>query len=292
MVPQVQAIRTVIRFSSLVADIVLHHVEKRKGSRNALAATTLCLALFSSPNAAGAADSSVIDSAKVSRLISSRLADEGLEGAPSLAADRMFPACSTPLLIEPMFGGWNTVTVRCAGASKWRFAIRTNLKNRPAPVPVRDFRPNQHAKGPIETTVAVGQQSSQIVDEVEVVALARSVSRNDMIAREDLIMVPVSARNAFGAFFDPADVAGRRLKMGLSAHKPVMARHLYPDYLVEEGNEVLITSSSGGISINMVGYALENGQISEWIGVKNASSGKTIRAKITGEKKVKVIAKN
>ena len=256
-----------------------------------MAATTLCLALFSSPNAAGAADSSVIDSAKVSRLISSRLADEGLEGAPSLVADRMFPPCSKPLLIEPMFGGWNTVTVRCAGASKWRFAIRTNLKNRPAPVPVRDFRPNQRAKGPIETTVAVGRQSSQIVDEVEVVALARSVSRNDMIARQDLIMVPVSARNALGAFFDPADVAGRRLKMGLSAHKPLMARHLYPDYLVEEGNEVLITSSSGGISIDMVGIALEHGQISDWIGVENASSGKTIRAKIIGEKKVTVIAK-
>ena len=257
-----------------------------------MAATTLCLALFSSPNAAGAADSSVIDSAKVSRLISSRLADEGLEGAPSLAADRMFPPCSKPLFIESMFGSWNTVMVRCDGESKWRFAIRTNLKNRPAPVPVRDFRPNQRAKGPIETTMAIGQQSSQIVDQVEVVALARSVSRNDMIARQDLIMVPVSARNAFGAFFDPADVAGRRLKTGLNAHKPLMARHLYPDYLVEEGNEVLITSSSGGVSINMVGYALENGQINEWIGVKNASSGKSIRAKITGEKKVKVIAKN
>ena len=106
-----------------------------------------------------------------------------------------------------------------------------------------------------------------------------------MIAREDLIMVPVSARNAFGAFFDPADVAGRRLKMGLSAHKPLMARHLYPDYLVEEGNEVLITSSSGGISINMVGYALENGQISEWIGVENASSGKDYPCKDHRRKK-------
>ena len=54
---------------------------------------------------------------------------------------------------------------------------------------------------------------------------------------------------------------------------------------------MVITSSSGGVSINMVGYALENGQISDWIGVENASSGKTIRAKIIGEKKVTVIAK-
>ena len=38
------------------------------------------------------------------------------------------------------------------------------------------------------------------MDEVEVVALARSVSRNDMIAREDLIMVPVSAATPLARF--------------------------------------------------------------------------------------------
>jgi flagella basal body P-ring formation protein FlgA len=41
----------------------------------------------------------------------------------------------------------------------------------------------------------------------------------------------------------------------------------------------------------MIGYALENGQIGEWVGVENAGSRKTIRAKIIGEKKVRVIAK-
>ena len=70
-----------------------------------------------------------------------------------------------------------------------------------------------------------------------------------------------------------------------------MARHLYPDYLVEKGSEVLISSYAGGISVDMIGYSLENGQLGEWIGIENASSGKTIRAKITGEKKVMVIAK-
>ena len=60
---------------------------------------------------------------------------------------------------------------------------------------------------------------------------------------------------------------------------------------MEEGNEVLISSYAGGISVDMVGYALENGQIGEWIGVENANSGKMVRGKITGEKKVSVITK-
>ena len=41
----------------------------------------------------------------------------------------------------------------------------------------------------------------------------------------------------------------------------------------------------------MLGFALENGQFGDWINVENASSGKTIRAKIIGEKKVAVMAK-
>ncbi|MEC8121399.1 MAG: flagellar basal body P-ring formation chaperone FlgA [Pseudomonadota bacterium] len=117
------------------------------------------------------------------------------------------------------------------------------------------------------------------------------MSRDDMIGAGDLVMVAVSERNTMGAFFDPADVIGRRMKIGLGVNQPLMARHLHPDYLVEEGSEILISTSAGGISVDMVGYALENGQIGEWIGVENASSGKTIRGKITGEKKVSVIAK-
>ena len=174
--------------------------------------------------------------------------------------------------------------------------IRTNLTSRPALVPIRDFKPGLGVNGPangqaIELAVARSEMATAVVDEIEVVALARSVSRNDMIAVDDLLMVAISERNALGAFFDPADVIGRRLKIGVGVNQPVMARHLHPDYLVEEGNEVLISSYAGGISVDMVGYALDNGQFGEWIGVENASSGKMVHAKITGEKKVTVVTK-
>ena len=94
---------------------------------------------------------------------------------------------------------------------------------------------------------------ASVTDEIDVVALSRSMSRNDMIGADDLVMVAVSERNAMGAFFDPADVIGRRVKIGVGMNQPIMARHLHPDYLVEEGNEVLISSSAGGISVDMVG---------------------------------------
>ena len=258
-----------------------------------LFAAVMFTALFG--GAAGASTTELYGS-DISRLIVDKLASQGLNAAPSIKADRLFPPCDSKLEIEPMFGGWTTVAVRCATGSGWRFMIRTNLTSRPALVPIRDFKPGLGVNGPangqaIELAVARSEMATAVVDEIEVVALARSVSRNDMIAADDLLMVAISERNALGAFFDPADVIGRRVKIGVGVNQPLMARHLHPDYLVEEGDEVLISSYAGGISVDMVGYALDNGQFGEWIGVENASSGKMVHAKITGEKKVTVITK-
>ena len=253
--------------------------------------------MFAAPVASAAsALTTELDGADISRLIVHKLASQGLNAAPSIKPDRLFPPCNSKPEIEPMFGGWTTVAVRCATGSGWRFMIRTNLTSRPTLVPIRDFKPglgvNGRATGQaIELAVARPEMATAVVDEIEVVALARSVSRNEMIAADDILMVAISERNVLGAFFDPADVIGRRVKIGVGVNQPLMARHLHPDYLVEEGSEVLISSYAGGVSVDMVGYALENGQFGEWIGVENASSGKMVRAKIMGEKKVTVITK-
>jgi flagella basal body P-ring formation protein FlgA len=258
----------------------------------------LCAAVMFAASDTGTAVASTakLDGVDVSRLIVQKLAGQGLEGAPVIKPDRLFPACETKPKIEPMFGSWNTVSVRCESGSGWRFMVRTKLTSRVVPVPIRDFKPGVAKIGlvknlAIEQAMARGNAAAAIADEIEVVGLARSVSRNDMIAAADLVMVAVSERNLLGAFFDPSDVIGRRAKIGVGVNQPLMAHHLYPDYLVEEGNEVVISSYAGGISVDMVGYAVENGQIGEWIGVENASSGKMVRGKITGEKKVSVITK-
>ena len=287
-----------MKFSSLVGElmVVTRHITSRICS--GITAIGLSAAMIFAAPVAGSAGAltTELDGADISRLIVDKLASQGLNAAPSIKADRLFPPCDSKLEIEPMFGGWTTVAVRCATGSGWRFMIRTNLTSRPALVPIRDFKPGLGVNGPakgqaIELAVARSEMATAVVDEIEVVALARSVSRNDMIAADDLLMVAISERNALGAFFDPADVIGRRVKIGVGVNQPLMARHLHPDYLVEEGNEVLISSYAGGISVDMVGYALDNGQFGEWIGVENASSGKRVHAKITGEKKVTVITK-
>ena len=244
---------------------------------------------------AGTAKASASDGAQVltgaaaADMIRMTLAEQDLDGDPAIDKERVFPDCAGSVTITPMFGGWNTVRLKCDADKSWQFAIRTNLTTRAAPVPIREFRPNRKPDSPLQRMSARSSVAAR--DEIDVVALVRSVSKGDVITAEDVITVPVPARNVSGAFFDVRNVVGRRMKSSLSARRPIQARHLLPDFMVEEGGEVVIFGSAGGISVDMLGFARENGQIGDWIKVENASSGKTIRAKVIGEKKVAVIAK-
>ena len=235
--------------------------------------------------------------AEVAQLITDRLAEVYLEGKPALAPTRQFPTCGGEVTVAPLFGGWNTVSVRCDVDGGWRFAVRTNLTTTPAPVPIAEFTPRHQTDGPI-SSLTRGRVSSQsateagIADEYDVVMLTRSMARGDVIRPDDVTLLPVPARNVSGVFYAAADVIGRRMKTSLSARRPLQTRHLMPSFMIEEESEVLISSGAGGISVDMVGYALENGQFGDWIKVQNASSGKTVMAKVIDEKKVVVIAKN
>ena len=249
------------------------------------------LAIASATTAAFAAGG--LDGKAVKKMIQEQLAQVYLEGDPTISPTRRFPACDGAVSIDPLFGGWNTVAVRCDVDGGWRFAIRTNLSTTPAPVPVTEFGRQRRANGPI-SALSHGAKDAVAgsADQIDVVALKRSLSRGDVILPSDVVLVPVPARNVSGAFFAPEDVVGRRMKSSLSAHRPLQSRHLRQSFMIEEETEVLIVSRAGGISVDMVGYALENGQFGDWIKVQNVGSGKTIMAKVVDEKKVAVVAKN
>ena len=97
----------------------------RQHQTGRLAGITIA-AMLSVAATAGVAGAKTLDGAAASQMIVDRLAREGLDGTPAIKAGREFPACDGALSVEPMFGSWNTVSLACDGASKWRFAIRTN----------------------------------------------------------------------------------------------------------------------------------------------------------------------
>ena len=136
--------------------------------------------------------------------------------------------------------------------------------------------------------VAKAVKRQKQVEMMNILALGRSMSRGDVIMPRDIITMAVPVNAASGVFFDPEDIIGRKLKTSVTARKPIQARHLKPKWLVEEDDEVVIQNLTGGISVNMLGIALENGQYDEWIKVRNVSSGIVIDGQIKNKKIISV----
>ena len=281
-----------IRFISLAARL-----------RLGLFAVLLCLAGIKQ---ASASAPTPIVGADINKLVAETMLAKGLKGAPRLSKSRKFLACKNGMSVEPMFGTWKTVKVSCNDEGSWTVMVRTNLKTKvkttkkvrkakkakamPKKSTVGSGKTKVKAKETVKASAKVVKRQKQI-ETMSIIALGRSMSRGDVIMPRDIITITVPVNAASGIFFNPEDVVGRKLKSSVTAKKPIQARHLKPKWLVEEDDEVVIQNQAGGISVNMVGLALENGQYGEWIKVQNVSSGIVIVSRIKNKKIISTNAK-
>ena len=281
-----------IRFISLAARL-----------RLGLFAVLLCLAGIKQ---ASASAPTPIVGADINKLVAETMLAKGLKGAPRLSKSRKFLACKNGMSVEPMFGTWKTVKVSCNDEGSWTVMVRTNLKTKvkttkkvkkakkakamPKKSTVGSGKTKVKAKKTVKVSAKVVKRQKQI-ETMSIIALGRSMSRGDVIMPRDIITITVPVNAASGIFFNPEDVVGRKLKSSVTAKKPIQARHLKPKWLVKEDDEVVIQNQAGGISVNMVGLALENGQYGEWIKVQNVSSGIVIVGRIKNKKIISTNAK-
>jgi len=251
-----------------------------------LALTGVIVACLAVPLDAGAGTGPVITGDQLNKLVVDRLEREGLKAAPKISATRAFLDCQGKLEVKPLFGGWKTVQVICPDPGGWKLAVRTNIeapKFQPKKRPKAKAVPIRAAKAGADAAVGTNLGAKK-TEMMTVMALGRSLSRGEVIMPQDIIALAVPKHGYSGVFHKPEDLVGRKLKTRLSARKPVQARHLQTKWLVEAEDEVTIQNRAGGISVDMVGMALENGQFGEWIKVRNLSSGIIITGQIKSEK--------
>jgi flagellar basal body P-ring formation protein FlgA len=216
------------------------------------------------PAAADPADG--LDGAEVAELVRAAMTAAGAPGSGvAVSASRPFPACGTVPTVAPRVAGdWRTVTLTCA-APAWQRSVRTGAAA-PAGLPAR----------------------AQATDDgPRVLVLAESLSAGTVIAARHLTSRPI-ARAQAGALTDPAQAVGRRLRAHLPEGRALLARHLDHDWAVAAGAPVAISAGLRGIDVSTPGTALEPGRIGDLIEVRNARSGRTIRAIVAGANLVTV----
>ncbi|KAB0564198.1 flagellar basal body P-ring formation chaperone FlgA [Pseudomonas sp. R11F] len=147
-----------------------------------------------------------------------------------------------------------TVKVRCEGASPWTVFV---------PAQVKLFR--------------------------DVVVVTRPLKRTGIIGFEDVALRERDISQINQGYLTSVDQAiGQKLTRPMVTDQVITLVHLEQAEVIRKGDQVVISASSGALTVKMPGEALSNGGMSEQIRVKNLNSNRVIKAQVTAPGQVEV----
>lgn len=123
----------------------------------------------------------------------------------------------------------------------------------------------------------------------DAVVAARPIARGERLAGNMLTTQPVLLNERRKQTVDePQRVVGMEARRPISAGVPVTADLLTAPPAVSRGDHVIIRARSGRFSVASRGQALAEAAVGEQVLVKNLSSSKTLRARVTAPGRVEV----
>ena len=203
-------------------------------------------------------------------IVKNYLQTRGVDSHPAIDIKKKFSNCKNSLEIFPMFNSWSTVEILCPEPENgWKIMVRTRAQ----PYHPENYKSTDHIK------------------DSKAIVVTKSLTKGHVIAEQDLEVTSVKRSVGTDIFKKKKNLIGRILRNNISAGFPIRARHLEPNWVIANGDEVDIVQSGSMITVTVRGMALQNGQKGERIKVKNLSSEKDLVAWVINEKKVTTNAK-
>jgi flagella basal body P-ring formation protein FlgA len=175
-----------------------------------------------------------------------------------LDARLRMPFCQQPLQAslesssQPI--GRLSVRVGCAGAAPWSVFV---------PAQVRLYR--------------------------DVVVAARPLARNSLVGAGDIHLQERDVGTLNQGYLSELEQAlAYKLTRPLTADQVLTPNHLEKAAVIGKGDQVVITARSNGLSVRMPGEALSDGAPGEQIRVRNLSSKRIVKARVSGPGQVEV----
>ena len=213
-----------------------------------------------------ATQANAITGNEIKALIINYLDNKNINSKPIIKENRVFKKCGHELNIRPLFNNFKTVIVSCNKPLKWQITIRTNANS----------TPKIHSKKKI----------NKISNSIKLITLRNNLKKGEVIQKHDL-KFDYKTNSVGNGFFESFDkLVGRKINQNLSKGQVIKIRHLEENFMVSEGQTIIIFSDLNGINVRMQGNALENGHFNELIKVKNISSGKIVQGRVINEKKI------
>ena len=177
------------------------------------------------------------------------------------------PYCKENLIISKKFNSFKTLEVNCPQKNSWSYNIRINIKN----LKLAKIKKNKANK-----------KSTNLVK------VKNNVNKGQVIKLKDLIFEKTRSPGSSNYFTNKEDVLGRKARVSLRKGQIIRVRHIEKDWLIKEGQKVIIENTRSNIQILVDGIALKSAMKDEYTDVLNKSTGKTVKAWVKNNKKVSV----
>ena len=212
------------------------------------------------------AQANAVTGNEIKALIINYLDNKNINSKPLIKENRVFKKCGHELNIRPLFNNFKTVIVSCNKPLKWQITIRTNADSAPK---IQSYK-----------------KINKISNSIKLITLKNNLKKGEVIQKHDL-KFDYKTNSVGTGFFESFDeLVGRKINQNLSKGQVIKIRHLEENFMVSEGQSIIIFSDLHGINVRMQGNALENGHFNELIRVKNISSGKIVQGRVINEKKI------
>lgn len=173
---------------------------------------------------------------------------------------------------------------------------RLRLRSCPQPLTVSVKEPPQgHGNLTVKTSCDAGQQWTIYVPArvdiyASVAVAARTLDRGHRMTESDVSSARSNvSRLGHGHIADPARVVGLELQRPMRAGEAFRLANLDQPEVVKRGDSVVVEAQAGGLIVVAPGKALADGRVGQQIRVENTQSERTVRARVVGPGRVRVV---
>ncbi len=190
------------------------------------------------------------------------LSEKNIKSNPSFSDKKVFKKCKNGLNFDPVYKDFSLIQVRCQDLNSWKIFVRSNAKF------ANKFKNISKKKY------------------YDAIKLKYSHEKNQIISKDSIYVGKSTFKNPF--FTKTEELIGRKLKQNLKQGQIIKPRHLYQKFEINEGEPVIIKTVVRGISVTASGIAQMNGNLGDFMDVKNIRSGKIIKGFLKKNKIIEI----
>ena len=192
----------------------------------------------------------------------------------SLLSEIKYPNCDK-VEFTNISNNFSLIKAQCFSPNNWSLILRNKINN------------NKIVKLEKKDTSRNSMKSTY--KEIEIYVLNKQLEKNQTIKNLDVTKKKI--RKTFkieGLITNKEDLLGKITKVRIKENKPIYHRNLKKKWLIEKNSKVIVENNSGPITIKVDGIAMENGDYSDKIKVKNLRSNEILVGFVENKKKITI----